>query len=274
MKKHCILLMAANPKGINRSALDREVRCIQDELDRGGHRHCFDFQTRWAAEPLDSLREVRKLQPTVLHFAGRGEASGLVFQDADGRPQVVSAEAIAEVLESAGATVRLALLIACFSEAQAHALLEHVDCVVGVRGDISPAASRSFAIGFYGGLSDGASVAVAFRQGRAAMKLEAASACLELLVRNGVDAERFTLTDEPKVPPCPVCNKDTLKVHSQSGNKLFLVCESCFKSVKITHDGSVVLKVLVAGAATIAGIEALDYVHAHWADWLDVILSA
>jgi hypothetical protein len=27
--------------------------------------------TRWAAEPLDLLRELRKLKPTVVHFSGR-----------------------------------------------------------------------------------------------------------------------------------------------------------------------------------------------------------
>jgi hypothetical protein len=54
--KHVILFLAANPSGTDRLALDREARAIHVELKRSGHRDRFDFQTRWAAEPLDLLR--------------------------------------------------------------------------------------------------------------------------------------------------------------------------------------------------------------------------
>src|SRR5215471_12411219 len=75
MKKHTILFVAANPSGTDQLALDRESRAIQVELERSGHRDQIEFVTRWAAEPLDLLRELRRLRPTVVHFAGRG-ASG------------------------------------------------------------------------------------------------------------------------------------------------------------------------------------------------------
>jgi hypothetical protein len=58
-KKHVILFLAANPSGTDRLALDREARSIHAELKRSGYRDRFDFVTRWAAEPLDLLREVR-----------------------------------------------------------------------------------------------------------------------------------------------------------------------------------------------------------------------
>jgi hypothetical protein len=57
-KKHVILFLAANPSGTDRLALDREARSIQVELRRSGYRDRFDFVTRWAAEPLDLLREL------------------------------------------------------------------------------------------------------------------------------------------------------------------------------------------------------------------------
>jgi hypothetical protein len=41
------------------------VRAIQTELERSGFRERFEFVTRWAAEPLDLLRALRKLKPTV-----------------------------------------------------------------------------------------------------------------------------------------------------------------------------------------------------------------
>src|SRR3954469_22361314 len=75
-KKHVILFLAANPSGTDRFALDREARAIHVELKRSGHRDLFDFVTRWAAEPLDLLRELRELKPIVVHFSGPGCGGG------------------------------------------------------------------------------------------------------------------------------------------------------------------------------------------------------
>ena len=58
-KKHVILFLAANPRDTSHRALDREARAIHVELKRSGYRDRFDFVTRWAAEPLDLLRELQ-----------------------------------------------------------------------------------------------------------------------------------------------------------------------------------------------------------------------
>src|ERR1051325_8582017 len=71
-KKHVILFLAASPHDTSRLALDREARAIHLELKRSGYRDRFDFVTRWAAEPLDLLRELRELKPTIVHFSGHG----------------------------------------------------------------------------------------------------------------------------------------------------------------------------------------------------------
>jgi len=67
---------------------------------------------------------------------------------------------------------RVVVLNACYSSAQAEALLAYVDCVVGMRSAIDDHAARNFAIGFYGALGDGESVATALAQGGAAISLE------------------------------------------------------------------------------------------------------
>src|SRR5262245_52004777 len=139
--KHVILFLAANPSGTWRLALDKEARSIHAELKRSGHRDRFEFVTRWAAEPLDLLRELRELKPTVVHFSGQREVSaddprGLRFQRAGGGVAAVSPEAIAQTLDAVGSSVRLVVLNACFTEAIADAVLAHVDCVVGMSGSI------------------------------------------------------------------------------------------------------------------------------------------
>jgi hypothetical protein len=226
MTKHTILFLAANPSGTDGLALDREARAIQVELERSGFRDRFELTTRWAAEPLDLLRELRKLKPTVVHFSGhggpgmagaspsghaprrdiavsfdRGEPQhGLVFQAADGGPQLVSTRALEDTFGAAGSSVRLVVLNACYSELQARALVAHVDCVVGMSGAIGDDAARSFAIGFYGGLGERESVAAACRQGRAAIGLEGLrdGELPQLKVRDGVDASRLVLAADPR----------------------------------------------------------------------------
>jgi hypothetical protein len=200
MKKHTILFLAANPLGTDRLALDQEARAIQMELERSGHREQFELVTRWAVQPLDLLRELRKLKPTVVHFSGHGgpdvagekppsqvprrdvagppssldaeHQRGLFFQGPDGRPQLVSTAALEDTFGAAGSSVKLVVLNACYSDVQAEALLAHIDCVVGMSGSILDDAARSFAIGFYGGLGERESVAAAYQQGRAAIRLE------------------------------------------------------------------------------------------------------
>ena len=134
-KKQVILFFAANPIGIDPLALDREARSIHGELRRSGCRDRFDFVTRWAAEPLDLLHEIRELKPTVVHFSGHGSASsaealrsalgrdisaeqaapsansgGLYFQSAAGATRLVSPESLAQTFGAAGASVKVVVL--------------------------------------------------------------------------------------------------------------------------------------------------------------------
>jgi hypothetical protein len=226
--KHTILFLAANPAGTDRLALDREAHDIQAEIERTGHRDRFEFVTRWAVEPLDLLRELRKLRPTVVHFSGHGGSTsgasqpgparrdidagatgiadppdartGLYFQGPDGRAQVVSAAALEATFGAAGGSVQLVLLSACYSEPQARALLAHVDCVVGMTGSILDDAARAFAVGFYGGLGEQQSVDAAYRQGNAAILLAGIhdGDRPRLAVRDGVDARRLVLAADPR----------------------------------------------------------------------------
>src|SRR4051812_27695252 len=179
MDKHTILFLAANPLGTDPLALEVEARAIQAELERSRHGDRFVLVTRWAVEPQDLRRELLRLTPTVVHFSGHGAPStraehrsegiryrdvddgeratsqgGLYFRAADGSAQRVSARALQDTFEAAGASVQLVVLNACYSIDQSTALLAHVGCVVGMRGAIIDDAALSFATGFYGGLGE------------------------------------------------------------------------------------------------------------------------
>lgn len=244
MTKHTILFLAANPEGANPQAPD-QVRAIQAELERSASRDQFEFVTRWAIEPMDLLRELRKIRPSVVHFSGHGlktpsvaepggsvqrdighpdenSAGGLYFQAADGGARLVSATAIEQVFGAAGSSVRLVVLNASYSAEQAEALLAHVDCVVGMGGAIRDDAARHFAVGFYGGLGERESVAAAYRQGKAAISLEGLreSDLPQLHVRARMDAERIVLGAVPAAAGAGGASDrgDDLKLHGGGAN--------------------------------------------------------
>src|ERR1700759_1045811 len=148
--KHVILFLAANPRDTTHITLDREAHAIYSELRRSGGRDLCEFVPRWAAGPVDLRRELRELQPTVVHFSGHGVgaaaaardglarrdvalpgaaegADGMGFESADGESQLVTPKALAHTLAASGAPVRLVVLNACYSASSAQALLAQVE---------------------------------------------------------------------------------------------------------------------------------------------------
>jgi hypothetical protein len=157
---------------------------------------------------------------SIVHFAGHGHPDGsLEFSTRDGGPQRIRPEGLAALFRSYAPPVRLVVLNACYSDALADALTEHVDVVIGMTHAIDDDAAIQFAPTFYQQLAGGTSVQSAFEVARgvlqgqlpgtrglgrgvsrdladAAAPLDPASEDLPLRirVRAGVDASRMVFT--------------------------------------------------------------------------------
>lgn len=186
-----ILFLAANPAGTAPLALDQECAAIERELKLTPGRDDFELRSKWAVTVDDLMRHLLDLQPTIVHFSGHGDATGLVLVGDDGRPQPVAPAALTAMLRTTVATVRLAVLNACYSDAQAEALRDAVGCAIGMKGTISGEAARAFAVGFYRALGHRRSVRNAYEQAEATLAGKGLSAQAEprCLVRPGVDIE-------------------------------------------------------------------------------------
>jgi hypothetical protein len=171
--KHQILFLAANPIGLTARKLDQQAREIQEELQLGGERDRFQFVLRPAAQPLDLLRALRRLKPSIVHFVGHAQADGIYLTDNDGRPMQMTRETMHATFGAAGRSVRVVVLDGCATDDFARALCDFVPVCVGTSPPITDAAARAFSLGFYGALADGESTASACSQGRAAMLLQA-----------------------------------------------------------------------------------------------------
>ncbi|BCL37944.1 hypothetical protein NSMS1_43910 [Nostoc sp. MS1] len=171
MKK--ILILTANPQHTNSLRLDQEVRDITEGLMRSRRRDDFEIISRWALRPRDLRRALLDVEPQIVHFSGHGAGTqGLVLENDVGEIQLVSSQALSGLFELCQENVECVLLNACYSEVQAEAIFQHIDCVVGMNQAIGDHAAIDFAVGFYDGLGAGKSLEEAFKFGCNAINLE------------------------------------------------------------------------------------------------------
>jgi serine/threonine-protein kinase len=161
-----ILILSANPKNTNQLRLDDEVREIQAALDQCKNRDQFEIMTRWAVRVDDLQPILLDHTPDIVHFSGHGGGSqGLALENEIGQMQLVSSTALAGLFRLFRAEVECVFLNACYSEEQAKAIHQHINCVVGMNQAIGDIAAIKFAKGFYRALGTDRTYKEAFEFG-------------------------------------------------------------------------------------------------------------
>ena len=179
-----ILFLAANPAGSSHLRLDQESRAIDRSLRSAKHRDRFELLQHWAVSVSDLQELLLRHGPDIVHFSGHGSASGDIILEEPtrsgntsrelelgsarerGQPGHVSPRALSETFLLLKDNIRCVVLNACYSENQARAIAEHIDCVVGMTKAIGDEAAIRFATSFYQALGYGRNVATAFGLGR------------------------------------------------------------------------------------------------------------
>lgn len=187
-----ILILAANPKNSDKLRLDEEVREIQEGLQRSRSRDQFEIISKWVVRPEDLRRALLDHTPHIVHFSGlSAEAKGLRLENNAGKMTLVSAESLARLFKLFQKEVECVLLNACYLEAQATAIHQHINYVMGMNHAIGDRVATEFAIGFYDALVAGRSYSDAFEFGFSAIDLEVipASATPQLKLRPGATAK-------------------------------------------------------------------------------------
>jgi hypothetical protein len=161
-----ILFVGANPVDGARLRLDEEVREIDAALRQGSLRDRFDLKQHWAVRMLDLQQALLLHRPQILHFSGHGSPTRAIYLEGEGaQSQAVSGQLLARLLALFSRHLRCVVLNACYSEEQAKAVAEHVECVVGMTTAVGDRAAISFAAAFYQALAYGADVQTAFELG-------------------------------------------------------------------------------------------------------------
>jgi CHAT domain len=168
-----ILILSANPLETSRLRLDKEVREIDQGLNRARQREQYELTQKWAVRTDDIRRALLDIEPQFVHFCGHGDGeNGLVFEAENGKVKLVTTNALAGLFELCQNHVKCVILNACYSEVQAEAISQHIDYVIGMKQAIGDEAAIKFAIGFYDAIGAGRSVEDAYKFGCNAIELE------------------------------------------------------------------------------------------------------
>ena len=170
-----ILFLAANPPSTTRLKLGKELQEIEEGLRRSQLREKFQLVQRWAVRSRDLRRALLEENPDIVHFSGHGKGqAGLVIMDDAEQAKPATGEALAGLF-SLFPSIKCVLLNACYAEAQAQAIVQNIDYVIGMRDTILDDAAIAFTTGFYDGLGYGRNIEDAFKLGQNAILWELAS---------------------------------------------------------------------------------------------------
>ena len=275
-----ILFLAANPVDTSQLRLGEEVRSIQAELERAKYRYRLELVSHWAVRVGDLSRTLLDHRPQIVHFSGHGQGQptaqakqtsrqdttvrsltdasrdlitqaeqsplvpeGLVLEDDQGQAKLVGAAALGGLFELFQ-DVKCVLLNACYSQVQATAIYQHIDCVVGMNKAIGDRAAIQFATEFYKALATGGSFDFAYRLARNSLDLASIPEALTPVLQNrrGID-DPFNLVTSPfpskqsmtpESPPKPARNQ------AQSfGNITFSGSNNPFNAIQSTGNVNV-----------------------------------
>lgn len=168
-----VLFLAANPLNTERLRIDREIRSIDQALRSAQLRDAFELHQQWATRVADLQSHFLRYQPTIVHFSGHGnETCELLLEDNHGYAKAIPQQALSSLFAVLRGNTRCVLLNACFSDQQAMAIAEHIDCVIGMTSAVGDDAAIAFSVAFYQALGYGQSVQRAFELGKIQVDLE------------------------------------------------------------------------------------------------------
>jgi hypothetical protein len=175
----------------------REVKHIQERIGLSRALHAYELVPCWAARRSDLQQLLLAKQPHVLHFSCHGSAQAeLTLEDDDGNAAPVDKKVLVDLLRILKDRLQLVVFNACNTEPFAQAVVQHIDCAIGMRQPLGDDAALVFAAAFYQALAFGKAIAAAFELGCNALELQQIPEDQTpiLAVKRGVDASTLVLT--------------------------------------------------------------------------------
>lgn len=211
-----VLLLSANPWSVSRILVDEEAREIFKRIQEGPYRDRFELHNHVATRPRDLQRLLLTYRPQIVHFSVHGSKSRrLILGGPQGRGKAIDQQGLTNLFALYNHDVRLVLLNACFTEAQARSISNVVDYSIGTCHAIGDKVCVAFAGAFYRAIGFGKPVREAFELAKAELALTKMprSRGIELFVREALhEDDSFPCVDRFRsFPRGAVDTNDMLK---------------------------------------------------------------
>jgi NACHT domain/CHAT domain len=162
-----LLLLSSNPRrDLN---LDREISDLARAVQRLGK---FEIVLGLGVSAQELPELIAEHSPQIVHFCGHGAGEqGLLFQDEQGREQLISTETLVQIFKTFADEINCTVLNACDSDCQAAVIAEHINYAIGMRQAILDQAAHLFSVGFYKSLGAGKSIEKSYEMGCIAIRI-------------------------------------------------------------------------------------------------------
>ena len=170
-----ILFLGASPIDEVRLRIDEELRDIEHGLKLATLRDQFELKSKWAVTAKTLQQAMLDENPTIVHFSGHGDTTGIAVEDTLGNSKLIENDAIGSLFELFATTTKCVILNSCYSESQAREIAKHIPYVIGMKSSVNDKAAIAFSVGFYTALGAGKDIEFAFKMGTVAIKLEGIS---------------------------------------------------------------------------------------------------
>ncbi|MCP4216173.1 MAG: hypothetical protein GY765_16110, partial [bacterium] len=158
MTRTKILLLAANPGDTDHLRLRKEIDRIREGLSLGENKERFEVVEKWAVSMEHITMALTEHKPQIVHFSGHGEPGGILLQHEDGNAVLMDKAALVRLFGICKDDTKCVLLNACYSDAYAKDIAEHIDDVIGMQDVIQDEDAIKFSLVFYNSLSNGKNI--------------------------------------------------------------------------------------------------------------------
>ncbi|PSL45402.1 CHAT domain-containing protein [Chitinophaga niastensis] len=144
-----ILFVESLPTTENRLQLDVEFSRISNIIDRV-NKNRFTLERPLMATTYNKLVEqLNQHQPSIVHFSGHGQTTGIILSTADNKAELIPTAAICRLFSLFKEKTSCVLLNGCYTADMAKALSKEIRHVIGMQYPISDGAAINFAETFY-----------------------------------------------------------------------------------------------------------------------------
>lgn len=150
-----ILFVTANPDDTTKLRLTKELKLIEQELQKAKYRDVFTFHKKELATIDDLSDGLLNYNPDFVHFTGHGTEKGIILHTENDNTLIINNKSLAQLFKLFSEKLACVFLNSCYSEEQAKVINKYIPNVIGMNDKVPEKPAIAFAKSFYKSIGAG-----------------------------------------------------------------------------------------------------------------------